>query len=103
MLIFVYIGSFLTPSEDYVSSAELTFSCPNRPPGLAHYPYINTLPSSKELWTPLYFTELELEAFKGSSLYHATIDRRNILKEEWKQCQSVLNSKNVVWGENLTW
>ncbi|KAF9450632.1 SET domain protein [Macrolepiota fuliginosa MF-IS2] len=75
----------------------------SKPPELAHYPYINTLPISDQLRTSLWFTEPELEAFKGSNLYAATIDRKHEWKEEWQQCQSILSSQNDVWGRGLTW
>lgn len=70
---------------------------------LQHYPYISTLPASNQLRTALHFTESELEAFKGSNIYQATIDRRREWRSEWQQCQSLIASQNVEWGRAFTW
>ncbi|KXN92314.1 Ribosomal N-lysine methyltransferase set10 [Leucoagaricus sp. SymC.cos] len=75
----------------------------SRPPELEHYPYLDTLPPSDSLRTPLHFTEKELEAFKGSNVYQATIDRRREWNEEWRRCQSVVIHRNRDWGSALTW
>lgn len=53
--------------------------------------------------TPLHFTTSELEAFKGSNLYGATLDRRRDWEAEWGQCQAVVSSANAKWGKVFTW
>ncbi|KAI0351679.1 SET domain-containing protein [Trametes cingulata] len=70
---------------------------------LRHGPYIDTLPSSDKLRTPLHFTSVELEAFRGSNLYGAALDRRRDWENEWEQCKSLVGAANSAWGERLTW
>ncbi|EKM79884.1 hypothetical protein AGABI1DRAFT_119942 [Agaricus bisporus var. burnettii JB137-S8] len=75
----------------------------SKPTELEHYPYLDTLPPLNQLRTPLQFTKIEIETFKGSNLYHATLNRERQLKEEWQECQSVLISQNDSWGKGFTW
>ncbi|KIL70285.1 hypothetical protein M378DRAFT_1043956 [Amanita muscaria Koide BX008] len=56
---------------------------------LSHYEYVEMLPLPETLRTPLQFTPSELEAFRGTNLYGATIDRWR-LGESGKQ-----NTRNV--------
>ncbi|PPQ70443.1 hypothetical protein CVT26_013937 [Gymnopilus dilepis] len=70
---------------------------------LAHFPYLNTLPSSEKLRTPLHFTPTELDLFKGTNLYGATQDREREWKSEWEQCQAAVSQVNNGWGDLLTW
>ncbi|OJT10951.1 Ribosomal lysine N-methyltransferase set10 [Trametes pubescens] len=70
---------------------------------LRHGPYLDTLPSPERLMTPLHFTPNELEAFKGSNLYGATLDRRRDWEAEWAQCRDVVAAANPTWGEAFTW
>ncbi|KAJ7284083.1 SET domain protein [Mycena rebaudengoi] len=70
---------------------------------LAHLPYVKSLPSQEKLRTPLHFTQLELDQFKGSNLYGATVDREREWKEEWVQCRDVIAGVNGKWGDQFTW
>lgn len=60
------------------------------PNALAHLAYINTLPRPEQLSTPLHFNTAELDAFKGTNLYGATVDRERNWKEEWEECLSIV-------------
>ncbi|KAJ8472930.1 hypothetical protein ONZ51_g8176 [Trametes cubensis] len=70
---------------------------------LRHGPYIDTLPSAEKLRTPLHFSSVELEAFRGSNLYGATLDRQRDWQAEWQQCRAVVSVANSSWGEAFTW
>ncbi|KAH9887069.1 SET domain-containing protein [Cubamyces lactineus] len=70
---------------------------------LRHGPYIATLPSADKLRTPLHFNPAELEAFKGSNLYGATLDRQRDWQAEWEQCRAVVAAADPSWGEAFTW
>ncbi|OSD03733.1 SET domain-containing protein [Trametes coccinea BRFM310] len=70
---------------------------------LQHGPYINTLPSPEKLRTPLHFTPAEVDAFRGSNLYGATLDRRRDWEVEWEQCKTVVNAANPSWAAAFTW
>ncbi|KAI0306871.1 hypothetical protein B0F90DRAFT_1622711 [Multifurca ochricompacta] len=70
---------------------------------LVHSPYLNTLPSSNQLKTPLHFTSEEFDALKGTNLYGATIDRRRGWEVEWEQCLADVSTVNVLWGKEFTW
>ncbi|KAG8955377.1 hypothetical protein FRC04_008728 [Tulasnella sp. 424] len=60
-----------------------------RSPELRHLPYLETLPPFRLLSTPLTFNDSEMELLKGTSLYGATIDRRNELLDQHQRCQAV--------------
>ncbi|WVW82084.1 hypothetical protein I302_104089 [Kwoniella bestiolae CBS 10118] len=67
------------------------------PPALQHLPYLDALPPSSTLTTPLYFSEGEVELLKGSTLYGGVKAR----KEEWKaECEVV---RKVLKEDGLTW
>ena len=70
---------------------------------LKHRPYLNTLPSPDQLRTPLHFTSVELEAFQGSNLFGATLDRRREWEAEWEECKAVISGVNAEWGSDFTW
>ncbi|KDR84012.1 hypothetical protein GALMADRAFT_56376 [Galerina marginata CBS 339.88] len=70
---------------------------------LAHFEYINTLPTAEKLRTPLHFFASELQLFKGTNIYGATGDRERDWKFEWNQCCSVVRQSNHLWGELFTW
>lgn len=78
---------------------------PGFPGSLAHLPYLKMLPKPEQLLTPLHFTEKELELFKGSHLYAATADRRDVLKNEWQECLDYLvtTSNGGVYRGRYTW
>jgi hypothetical protein len=63
------------------------------------------LPKPEQLLTPLHFFEKELESFRGSHLYGATIDRRNVLHNEWQGCLEYLTttSNDGVYQQGYTW
>jgi hypothetical protein len=68
---------------------------------LRHAPYLATLPSA--LRTSLHFTPEELNAFKGTNLYGATLDRHRDWQEEWAVCQRAFTDTDVSLGAELTW
>ncbi|KZT69429.1 SET domain-containing protein [Daedalea quercina L-15889] len=70
---------------------------------LAHWPYLKTLPSADKLRTPLHFTSTELEAFRGSNLYGATLDRHRDWQQEWTQCRGLFSTVNSAWAGEFTW
>ncbi|EGO02860.1 hypothetical protein SERLA73DRAFT_165797 [Serpula lacrymans var. lacrymans S7.3] len=62
------------------------------PDHLKHTHYLNTLPSSNDLRTPLHFTSDELDAFNGTNLYGATVDRECSWRSEWQACKTDISS-----------
>lgn len=70
---------------------------------LAHYPYLKTLPSSEKLLTPLHFTSEEIQLFKGTNLYGATLDRERDWRTEWADCLDRVSQANQDWGKSFTW
>ncbi|KAL5498100.1 hypothetical protein ACEPAH_2230 [Sanghuangporus vaninii] len=57
---------------------------------LRHRPYIDILPKAEILLTPLYFSEDELDLFRGTNIYGATLDRSRICMEEyWKLREAI--------------
>ncbi|TFK47247.1 SET domain-containing protein [Heliocybe sulcata] len=70
---------------------------------LRHFPYLNTLPSPPKLRTPLHFTDNELQAFKGTNLYGATLDRKRQWEAEWQRCRDLIKPINEQWAADLTW
>ncbi|KAF9652445.1 SET domain-containing protein, partial [Thelephora ganbajun] len=78
---------------------------PDLPESLAHLPYLEILPKPEQLRTPLHFSEKELELFRGSHLYGATIDRRNVLHNEWRRCLEHLTTatNGDVYQRRYTW
>ncbi|KAH9856273.1 SET domain-containing protein [Lenzites betulinus] len=70
---------------------------------LRHGPYIDTLPSPERLLTPLHFTPAEIDAFRGSNLHGAALDRRSEWEAEWAQCKAVISTANQTWGDEFTW
>ncbi|KAJ7631765.1 hypothetical protein B0H17DRAFT_1108721 [Mycena rosella] len=93
-----------TWTERQLISVYLSFHrIPSSPHILAHNPYVKSLPSQDSLRTSLHFTPAELERFKGSNLYGATIDRRREWRAEWMQCQGPLSVADREWAEQLTW
>ncbi|KAG2013346.1 tho2 protein [Coprinopsis cinerea AmutBmut pab1-1] len=70
---------------------------------LIHGPYVNILPPSEQLSTSTYFTPEELERFKGTNLYGATLDRLREWQSEWKQCQNIVSEKKQGWGRKFEW
>ncbi|KAG6832172.1 hypothetical protein H0H92_004903 [Tricholoma furcatifolium] len=70
---------------------------------LFHYAYVKTLPSAQKLRTPLHFTRLELELFKGTNLYGATLDRDKEWRAEWEQCRASFSKAKPEWGRAFSW
>ncbi|KAH9916275.1 SET domain-containing protein [Epithele typhae] len=103
------LRALLNSQADGLSERQLacTYICMHWVAGpsdvLQHLPYLATLPSSDKLRTPLHFTEAELEAFKGSNLYGATLDRKREWQTEWEECRAIVAASNVKWGEDFTW
>ncbi|KAK7676936.1 hypothetical protein QCA50_020054 [Cerrena zonata] len=83
--------------------AHWLFDEKSTPPPLRHRPYINMLPTHDLLRTALHFTPPELELFRGSNLYGATLDRQKTWEAEWQQCRSVFSAVDVNWGVSLSW
>jgi len=75
------------------------------PESLAHFPYLKILSKPEQLLTPLHFSEKELETFRGSHLSGATIDRKDVLHNEWKGCLGYLTttSDGDVYQRSYTW
>jgi len=88
-----------------ISYSSLDQRSPGFPESLAHLPYLEILPKPKQLLTPLHFSDDELGLFKGSHLYGATIDRRNVLHREWHGCLEHLmtTSNDDVYQQKYTW
>ncbi|KZV75122.1 SET domain-containing protein [Peniophora sp. CONT] len=76
---------------------------PTNYPSLIHKPYIDTLPRTTLLRTPLHFTNDEMEALRGTNMYGATADRRQTWQDEWVKCQGDVARFNVEWAEHLNW
>lgn len=70
---------------------------------LRHWPYIELLPDSSKLFTPLFFTISEQQAFVGTNMHSAMVERYNAWQIEWKHCQAFISAKRVEWGEQFTW
>ena len=70
---------------------------------LIHSPYLNTLPPPIQLRTTLHFTNEELDALRGTNLYGATVDRRQVWEAEWEQCRADVSAVNAEWGREFTW
>lgn len=68
-----------------------------------HREYLDTLPTSGSLRTPLHFTPSELELFKGTNIYGATLDREREWKTEWNQCRDEVSKFSAHLGELFTW
>lgn len=73
------------------------------PDTLAHYRYLDLMPAPDQLRTPLQFTPEELELFRGSNLYGATVDREQEWKAEWNQIREVVALSRPEWAEAYTW
>ena len=78
---------------------------PEFPESLAHLPYFKMLPKPEQLLTPLHFSEEELELFRGSHLYAATADRREVLRNEWQRCLDYLvtTPNGDMYRQRYTW
>ncbi|KAF8969398.1 hypothetical protein BDZ97DRAFT_1902516 [Flammula alnicola] len=70
---------------------------------LLHARYLDTLPAPDKLRTPLHFSPAELELFKGTNLYGATMDREWEWRKEWNQCNEIVAQVNTFLGELFTW
>ena len=95
--------SRLSPSQFFIHC--LIKRSPEPPESLAHFPYLRILPKPEQLLTPLHFSEKELELFRGSHLYGATIDRRNVLHNEWQGCLKYLTTttNSDMHQQRYTW
>ena len=59
------------------------------------HPYIDCLPPSEALTTPLYYTEEDLRWLEGTNVANATRERRQAWQEEWEAACSVLKDAGV--------
>lgn len=73
------------------------------PPELAHRPYVDILPAPSKLRTPLHFTQAELDLFRGTNLWGATLDRQRSWEAEWEDCREFLESHSEELGGSFTW
>lgn len=68
-----------------------------------HRPYVNILPGPHILHTPLHFTSVELNLFRGTNLYGATLDRQRVWEAEWEDCRDVVEAHDPELAERFTW
>ncbi|GEM06633.1 lysine methyltransferase [Rhodotorula toruloides] len=68
---------------------------------LQHQPYVDFLPISEGLRTPLYFTPAERELLRGTNLYGAMQEREDDWKAEWREVTSWVSDEEV--RKELTW
>ena len=87
----------------YVAMVMNPFEFHSYPSELAHRAYVDILPSADKLRTPLHFTSAELELFKGSNLYGATLDRQRDWETEWAACRDFVASRDASLAERFTW
>lgn len=73
------------------------------PRELAHRPYIDILPATDKLRTSLHFTPHELELFRGTNVYGATIDRQREWEQEWEMCRTRIAVSNSYLAHRFTW
>ncbi|KAG1865954.1 hypothetical protein F4604DRAFT_1779578 [Suillus subluteus] len=73
------------------------------PDVLRHLPYLKSLPPADALLTPLQFTSSELEAFRGTNIYGATLDRQESWSAEWNKCRTFIHAVNADWAKRYTW
>ncbi|WWD17987.1 hypothetical protein CI109_102433 [Kwoniella shandongensis] len=71
------------------------------PPALAHLTYLDSLPNSSDLTTPLYFSDAELGLLSGSNLLGAVEDRKREWKAESEVVRSVLKQDGLTWDRYL--
>ena len=76
---------------------------PSAPQELAHRPYVEILPTTDKLRTSLHFTPQELELFRGTNLYGATLDRQKAWEQEWEVCRSRIAVTNSYIAHRFTW
>lgn len=89
--------------NDHSHLYSLTHSVDSAPPQLEHRPYIEILPDPSQLRTSLHFTPSELEHFRGTNLYGATIDRRKDWEVEWEACRANIAQSNSYLANQYTW
>ncbi|KAL4249755.1 hypothetical protein ABKN59_006528 [Abortiporus biennis] len=70
---------------------------------LKHKPYVDVLPKPSQLLTSLHFSPEELEHFKGTNLYGATLDRLQGWKTEYEFCHSEISKFDKDVASKLTW
>lgn len=70
---------------------------------LLHGPYVDALPSEKDLRTPLYFNEEEMNFLRGTNVHGATVDRERDWRAEHRLLQDELQDRGVIAGELFTW
>ncbi|BGO90464.1 hypothetical protein NBRC10512_004730 [Rhodotorula toruloides] len=68
---------------------------------LQHQPYVDFLPKSEAMRTPLYFTPAERELLRGTNLYGAAQEREDDWKAEWREVTSWVTDEEV--RRELTW
>ncbi|KAL5524918.1 hypothetical protein ACEPAF_8787 [Sanghuangporus sanghuang] len=69
---------------------------------LRHRPYIDILPKAETLLTPLYFSEDELDLFRGTNVYGATLDQSRICMEEYRQLREAIGVHSPGISEMFT-
>ena len=89
--------------ESYCLPACVLLTLCSAPRELSHRPYVDILPSVEKLRTSLHFTPQELELFRGTNLYGATIDRQKAWEEEWEMCRSRIAVSNSYLAHRFTW
>jgi hypothetical protein len=92
------LGTFL-----YINFEVFFSSLDRLPAPLSHLPYLKTLPGTEQLLTPLHFTSDELDAFKGTNIHRATLDRLQAWKDEWQQCVDLFARSRQDLCSEITW
>ncbi|TFK43782.1 SET domain protein [Crucibulum laeve] len=87
----------------YISLHWISGTEESAPRSLSHFSYFNSLPSPEKLRTPLHFNTVEREAFKGTNLYGATLDRERDWFSEWSQCHDAIAKTKAEWVATFNW
>ena len=71
---------------------------------MRHRSYVDILPKTSALRTPLYFTSEEMDLFKGTNVYAASIEQKLNWEEEWKEVVTVISGAGAeAIAERFTW
>ncbi|KAK4685632.1 hypothetical protein P7C73_g4519, partial [Tremellales sp. Uapishka_1] len=74
----------------------------NMHPALVHKDYVQSLPRSADLLTPLYFNDAELSLLQNTNLIHAVRETRQIWEEDCETVRKVLKEEGITWDRFRT-